>query len=213
MVEEFADFFDATGDPAREGRGGYLLMPANATPVLTAPLVPGLGADHRRAMENLPRLATGCVLLHDESRGRVRDRRSLPDRPRIDYWPDRADRETLRAGMRHLARLMFAAGAEEVQLPIEGLPPARDQATVDRQLDRARLHRHRLSLQSVHPQSTCPMGTDPRTSVVRPDLRLHDAPGVYVADTSVYPTSIGVPPQLTAMALGALCAQTVAGAL
>jgi choline dehydrogenase-like flavoprotein len=35
---------------------------------------------------------------------------------------------------------------------------------------------------------------------------LRGAPGVYVADTSLFPTSVGVPPQVTAMTLGALVA-------
>jgi choline dehydrogenase-like flavoprotein len=48
--------------------------------------------------------------------------------------------------------------------------------------------------------------------VVRPDLRLHDAEGVYVADGSVVPSSLGVNPQITIMALATRLAFHLLGA-
>lgn len=206
MVEEFADFFT-------DGHGGFLLMPANATPALMAPLVPGIGPQHAERMLRMPQLAFGAVLVHDETRGRVRERRGPRLSPRIDYWPDRRDRELMLRGIGKLAELYFAAGASEVVLPIEGLPAITELGQLPTRLEaaRPRMKPGLLGLQSVHPQGTCAIGADPARSVVRPDLRLHDAEGVYVADTSVFPTSLGVPPQLTAMALG-LHAAAVIGA-
>lgn len=205
MVEEFASFFD-------DGYGGYLLMPVSATPALLAPLVPGIGFAHRSAMAELPHVAFGCALVHDETAGRVRDRAGPGLRPRIDYWPDRADTATLLRGIADLARLYFAAGARECRLPLEGSPPARDPTEVDRILARCNPAPHRLLLQSVHPQGSCPMGANPRTCVARPDQELHDAPGIHLADTSLFPCSLGVPPQLTAMALGLRAAERIGAA-
>lgn len=51
-----------------------------------------------------------------------------------------------------------------------------------------------------HPMGTCRMGTDPATSVVDPSGRLWDCPNIYVADTSVFPSSSGVGPSLTVAA-------------
>jgi choline dehydrogenase-like flavoprotein len=45
------------------------------------------------------------------------------------------------------------------------------------------------------------MGGDPTRSVVDSFGELHDAPGVFVADMSVFPTSLGAPPQITTAAL------------
>lgn len=47
---------------------------------------------------------------------------------------------------------------------------------------------------------TCRFGTDPRTSVLDPDCRVHDAPNVFVTDGSFMPTLGGVPNTLTIQA-------------
>jgi choline dehydrogenase-like flavoprotein len=52
-------------------------------------------------------------------------------------------------------------------------------------------------LTSVHPMGSLPLGGDPRRSVVNPQGRHHHVAGLYVADGSLFPTSIGGPPQLT----------------
>ena len=54
---------------------------------------------------------------------------------------------------------------------------------------------------SPHPQSTGRMGRDPATSVVNGFGECHDVPGLFVADMSVFPTSLGAPPQITTAAL------------
>jgi choline dehydrogenase-like flavoprotein len=207
MVEEFATFLET-------GRGGYLLMPANATPALTAPILPGVGLEHRALVRDLPRMASGVVLLHDETRGRVRARGRGGLRPAIEYWPDAADLAELRAGIRNLALLFLAAGARRIVLPFRDSPIVDregGEAALDAALARGRPLPHLLSLSSVHPQGTCPLGKSPARAVVRPDLELHDplGRGVYVADASVFPSSIGVPPQLTIMLMGILAARTV----
>jgi long-chain-alcohol oxidase len=53
------------------------------------------------------------------------------------------------------------------------------------------------------------MGTAPRRSVVRLDTRHHVVEGLYVADSSIFPTNIGVNPQIPIMALATLSARHV----
>ncbi|KUF10165.1 GMC oxidoreductase [Pseudoponticoccus marisrubri] len=48
-----------------------------------------------------------------------------------------------------------------------------------------------------HPCGTLRFGTDPAHSVLRPDCRSHDLANLWVADASVFPTSMGVNPSLT----------------
>lgn len=202
LIEEFASFFD-------DGRGGYLLVPNPATwPSLMGTLVPAVGAAHREIMRDLPRLASASVLLHDEGAGRVRISRD--GRPRAVYWPDAGDRSTLLRGIGALARLYLAAGAERVYLPFTGMAPVTDEASLDAALAGARLRRYATSLTSVHPQGTCALGADPSTSAT--DLRgaLRGAPGIFVCDASLFPTSVGVPPQVTIMALATAVAERAA---
>jgi choline dehydrogenase-like flavoprotein len=47
---------------------------------------------------------------------------------------------------------------------------------------------------------TARMGADPARSVVAPDGQVHDVRGLYIADASVFPTSLGVNPMITIIA-------------
>jgi choline dehydrogenase-like flavoprotein len=46
------------------------------------------------------------------------------------------------------------------------------------------------------------MGTDPATSVIAPSGESHRVPNLFISDASVFPTSLGVNPQLTTMTVG-----------
>lgn len=54
---------------------------------------------------------------------------------------------------------------------------------------------------SSHDLGGCRMGEDPASSVVDPDLRVHDTPGLYVFSGAVFPTCPGINPTLTMWAL------------
>ena len=56
-------------------------------------------------------------------------------------------------------------------------------------------------LAGYHQAGTCRMGTDPATSVVGPDGRVHGHPNLWVADASVHVTNGSANPALTIMAL------------
>jgi gluconate 2-dehydrogenase alpha chain len=63
-------------------------------------------------------------------------------------------------------------------------------------------HRFR-GVASSHDLGGARMGEDPASSVVNPDLMVHDTPGLYVFSGAAFPTCTGVNPHLTLMALTA----------
>ncbi len=69
-----------------------------------------------------------------------------------------------------------------------------------------------LQIGTSHPQGGNALAADPGQGVVGPDLRVHGTRNVFVADASVFPTSLGVNPHWTIMALGDLAAGFVADA-
>lgn len=170
------------------------IVPAFAHPIGTAATLPGFGRDHMRAMRDYRHLSAITAMLHDESAGEVAV--DEDGEPIIRYSLIESDRRQLRAGIAACARILFAAGAMEVSIP--GVPPVRlrDISDVDR-LPADLVRPHALPLSAVHPMGTMSMGRDPRRSVVRSTGEHHHVRGLFVADGSLFPTSLGGPPQIS----------------
>ena len=66
---------------------------------------------------------------------------------------------------------------------------------------------------SAHVMGGCPLGADPRHSVVDAAGRHHQLANLYVVDGSLFPTSIGANPQLSVYAIAARLASGLAAAL
>lgn len=64
------------------------------------------------------------------------------------------------------------------------------------------LARGTLDVTAVHPMASVPMGDDPTVAAVASDGHHHHLRGLWVADGSLFPTSIGVPPQISIYAMG-----------
>ncbi len=165
-----------------------------AHPVGAAAMLPGFGADHRRWMLRYRHLAALTAMVHDESSGHVGVR---PDgRARIDYAMSPSDRHQLMIGVRAAARLLLAAGAREVLVPCSPPIVLVDPAQVERMPDAAADPRA-IAVTSVHPLGTLRLGDDPRRAVVTSAGEHHQMEGLFVLDGSLFPTSLGVPPQLS----------------
>lgn len=198
------EFLDLEADP----HSGYVLMPIAGFPVLTGVNMPGFGREHFAVMRDFDKLGGLLVMLHDRSEGRVRSGDSL-SHPKIDYDLEPMDRKLLARGLRHCTEVLFAAGATRVSLPyLDGplvLTPGDDLSVVERREIRA----GDVPIASTHPQSTCRMGTSSSNSVVDGFGGLHEVKGLFVADMSVFPTSLGAPPQITTAALADRTAQHI----
>jgi len=150
-------------------------------------------------MNILAHVAAAGALVHDEdSEGRVRHTPAGPD---ISYVLGDGDRKRLIAGLRMVAAIFFEAGAKEVWTGRMGVGSVKTMAEVsDVLLDD--IPAHHLSLYASHPMGTCRMGGESSNSVVDPHGRVWGLNNLYVADASVFPTSLGVNPQVTTMAMG-----------
>ena len=57
------------------------------------------------------------------------------------------------------------------------------------------------------------MGESPETSVVNPELEVHDTPGLYVYSGATFPTCPGINPTLSMLALVSRAAERLTGHL
>ena len=148
-----------------------------------------------RAMRNYRKLAVLTAMLHDETAGEVAPR-DPGGTPKIRYELVESDRAALARGLVACARILFAAGAKEVTIP--AVPPIR--LTHVRELDAldtSFVRPHGVPLSAVHPMGTLCMGDDPKKSVVSSQGEHHQVRSLFVADGSLFPTSLGGPPQIS----------------
>ncbi len=171
------------------------LISAFAHPIGTAALVPGFGAAHTELMRRYRHVAVVTAMIHDRSVGRVRV--AGGGRLRVDYRLHDHDREQLAFGLTEAARILLAAGARRVAVPYEPDPLWIDGPEQLEAIAARGVTEHRLGLVAVHPMGTLRMGADRRRAVVDSWGAHHAVEGVYVADGSLFPTSIGGPPQVS----------------
>jgi choline dehydrogenase-like flavoprotein len=165
---------------------GIMFEGVAGPPSYVAMSLPLSGRRHADAMASYRKLAMFGLMVSDRSRGSVR---SLGGRPVIRYDLGEEDLARFRSGLARMRELFRAAGAREVYLPLpHGVAPERARA-------------RDLKLMAFHPLGTARADARPAHGVVDGELRLHGVRGVHVADGSVVPSSLGVNPQLTIMAL------------
>ena len=66
---------------------------------------------------------------------------------------------------------------------------------------------------TFHPMGGCRMGTDPRESVVDPNLTVHGIPNLSIASAAVYPSGGSSNPSFTIIALALRLADRLAAQL
>lgn len=193
----------------RPEKGGFLLEGGMAAPDILSVMLPGVGAPYLDALSAYPRFVATAALIHDENVGRVAwdGRRKV-----IHYRLTPPDRDKLRAAMKAAARAFFAAGARRVFLPTYGPGEVPTADAIDTTIDALTLEPSTLRMISYHPQGTCRMGADPRAALVDPRGRVHGVEGLYIADASLFPTSILVNPQMTVYALSTYIARQMIAA-
>jgi choline dehydrogenase-like flavoprotein len=162
------------------------------------------GAQAWELMQRYNQMVVSGVLVEDSNSGTVS--RSLFGMPVVRYDITALDHRRFLKGVKLLAEMHFALGAEYVILPFFNQHLARSVDELSR-IDELQTDPSTLELFTPHLMGTARMGSRPQDSVVNLSGELWDLPGCYVADASLFPTAIGVNPQITIMALATRIAQ------
>ncbi len=160
------------------------------------------GRDHKEAMTRLGRMCDLLFIMRERGGGKV----TVDDNGEsvVHYaLTDPRDQALFRKGLRVLAELHLAAGAEELwygaDIPV--FHRGEDLEAWLAILDARPIGAGGLFMGSAHQMGSARMGADPATSVAQPSGELHDTKGVWIGDTSAFPTPSGANPMLTCMAL------------
>jgi long-chain-alcohol oxidase len=189
----------------------------------TAPLHPSLFAlgvpwesahQHADVMARLSRTALVGVLLRDRDGGTVS--LDADGQAVVSYRLSPYDTRHLRRGLLEAARVLEAAGAREIWSTHSRWLAYRPDATGAARtnwlaaMDRCGYGPNQVLLSTFHQMASCRMGQSPAGSVVNPENEVWGIPGLYVVDASTFPSSSGVNPMLTIMAIAHRAAAVVA---
>jgi choline dehydrogenase-like flavoprotein len=195
ILHDFADLDDGYG---------VVIEATHHTTGLAAAATPWRsGVDHKTIVSKGANAAPLIAIARDRGHGRVT---VDPAGEAVISYPldDELDRRHLERGAAELARIHEAAGAREIVGLTPAVPLWRRGDDLDGWIERLNavpLGAGGQALFSAHQMGSARMGTDPATSVAGPYGELHDVEGVWVGDTSAFPTALGVNPMVTCMAL------------
>jgi hypothetical protein len=178
-----------------EQRG--ILLEATFTPLaFGGAWLLGAGRSHQEAMLDFGHIGSIGVHLSDRSSGKVG--LGTGGSLRASYKLTRDDADRLAFGIARAAEVHFAAGASEVYPNIARVGILRPGDLAD--FEATRFRPAELRLEAFHPMGTARIAADPREGACAADGSLHGTRDLYVADGSLFPTSVGVNPMMTIIA-------------
>ncbi|TXH88064.1 MAG: GMC family oxidoreductase [Rhodoferax sp.] len=203
-VEEFRlARFDAQ---KRYLEGGYLLMANQVQPGTLAGTMPLMGDEIGEWMGQAHKIGSTIVWLDDyeEELGTIGV--NADGSPKVDYPYGPVTTAMLRDSLKKQVQVMFATGARKVLLG-SGRRVMLDSAEDLSAIDQLAITGGGLFMAAPHPFGGCRMGSDPKTSVVGMDHRVHGFQNLFVTDPSVFPTGPSVDPSFTIMAFSTIAAR------
>lgn len=145
--------------------------------------------------------------VRSSGRGKVK---TLGRHTLVRYEPSKDDIRLFRRGLRIMGEMMFAAGAETVSPGVFGFNETVDDPRELRALEETGPDDPRAYMAAAtHLFGTCRMGSSAADNVARLDFRHHEFERLYLADSSVFPTNLGVNPQIPIMAMATLCGRRI----
>ena len=178
-----------------EQRG--LLLEATFTPLaFGGAWLLGAGREHQRAMLDFGHIGSIGVHLSDRSSGHINV--ASDGSTKASYKLTEADARLLAYGIARAAEIHFAAGATEVYPNIGRVGVLQPGRLAE--FEATAFKASELRLEAFHPMGTARIAADPGEGVCASDGSVNGTTALYVADTSLFPTSVGVNPMMTAIA-------------
>jgi choline dehydrogenase-like flavoprotein len=190
-------------------RGGPdVVMETWFNPVLSQAIaMPGWFEDHRRNMLRYRHLAATGVIVGTRPNAKVT--KALFGGADVVYTPDRGDLQRVVDGLKLAGRIYLGAGATRVMPATFMYHEFRSPEQLER-LDEIVTDNSDIQLGTGHPQGGNALGPTPESGVADPSsFRVHGTGNLYLCDASVFPTPLGVNPQLTVMALAKIAAEKI----
>lgn len=185
--------------------GGYLLMANQVHPGLLAAMLPLWGEEHQNMMKNLSKIGGTISWIDDVEHELGEIRMTSEGKRQVFYEYGPTTQKVLKDSIRKQIELQFNAGAKRIIIAGHQAIQMSSMKEMN-QLDDLYISAGGLSLASPHPGGGCRMGNDIKNSVVDSHHKVHGIENLYVADSSVFPTSTSLDPSLSIMAFSHIAA-------
>lgn len=188
------------------GELGYKIEVPPMHPVLSSTLLLKHGAEQQELMKDFSYYQANIALVrdgfhHDSQGGRVA--LTKDDYPQLDYKISVTLWRALKHALLSMVELQFAAGAKQVlPLHMDG-KIASNWQDARQQIENLVTDNLRWQTLSAHVMGGCGMGGNEKDSVVDSKGNHHQVENIKIIDGSLFPTSLGVNPQLSIYALAA----------
>ena len=187
--------------------GGFLIESIFLPIFQMALAIPSFGLDHARLMAEFNNYALAGIMVRDEPVGKIV--KTFSDNPKVLYELSSATLSDMARGMSLLARMWFEIGADYVISSHADVPEIRNKQDIPRLEKAITENPDGLRVGSAHPQGGNKIGNDLENGVVDSNCKVFGFKNLYVCDASVFPTALGVNPQLTVMALATITANKI----
>lgn len=187
---------------------GEFLIESIFVPLLEFSMgIPAGPSEHRKLLQRYNNYAMAGILVRDDNNGRV----SLTQtgRASVAYELGEKELKTVAKGMEILGKMWFALDARRIITSHRNMMIVEKETDIQKLKDAILTDPKNLLLASAHPQSGNRIGVSPDDSVVDSDCKVHGFGNLFVCDASVFPTSVGVNPQITVMTVASIIASRV----
>jgi choline dehydrogenase-like flavoprotein len=180
-------------------------------PGVTAKNNPGYGKIHSDLMRDYHKMMSILILVHDQAEHHNCIAIDKKGNTVIDYTVSPETRVALLKALREATRIFFAAGCKKALIPGSDKMPLTpsDISQLETLISEKALNFSKTPLSSAHPQGGARMGNDPKISVCDLKGKVFGTNSIYVADASLFPTSVKVNPYETVMLLSKWVAENI----
>ena len=187
--------------------GRFKIETIGLPPEIVFARMAGAGARWKQTMAEAPHAAIFAVQMRAHAHGTVKERFFGTD---IQFDLNRRDMMQMRRGVRFAAELLFAAGAKTVLPGIFGLPERLTSPDQLPLIEAASDHPASYNWIVSHLFGTARMSRRACDGVIGTDFAVHGTKNLFVIDSSLFPTNIGVNPQHSIMGVAMLAAHRIA---
>lgn len=183
---------------------GFMIESVFVAPSQFSIIMPSFGKQNLEEVKKYHNVSMAGVLVHDQAVGKItlnKNKNAV-----LDYTLSDDDQKLMVQGIREACMIYLKAGAKKV------ITGHMDPIIVQNEPDISKIKDDsagpaKLLMASAHPQGGNIMGEDPSKSVVNSYCKSHDISNLYICDASVFPTSVGVNPQLTVLMIATIAAE------